>query len=454
MLRDSKYKKNLLFVHLMATHFPYCEVIPKDFATDFVNYDGIKMDYSVMGFHLANIKNKQGMEAAGSLMLSNDCYDRSVRYVDYVTNQLIETARTQQKPTILVYFSDHGEAPFLGTAHESRMHSHFHVEIPFLVWANDAYKQHYSTTITNLAKNTNKPGSLLDFSYYLSDIARIDGIPNTKTRSIFSKNYLPFERKTLHGKINYDVFDENADYAERSRGNIRNIKARFGTAVQSKVWAHRVNTLGSMIEAREIFPGIEMDLVFDSDKKQFFVYHPPAPNVGLTLASQLRQDDGKVHYWLDWKNANPENLQSALETLEGLNDTHNIKQRAILESGTLSKSMSIFKRAGWNTSYYLPTKIIAKCMSNCSNEEKSKLANQLLENRKKFGYGTVSVDARLLQFFDKHMAQAFNDEESKIYIWDQSIDVSDKNALSRMEKYITHKNVGVLLVNFPSPFDL
>lgn len=453
-LNDKKHTKKLVFVHLMATHFPYCDVVPKDFARDFMNYDGIKMDYSVMGLYLADVKNKRGMEGAGRLMYANDCYDKAVRYVDLVVSSLIETARTQQKPTLLLYFSDHGEAPLLGTAHESRMHSHFHVEIPFFIWTNKAYQKHFPQSVKAIANSRLKPGSLKDFSYYIADLAQIKGITDTSSRSIFSTGYEVFARKTLHEKISYDNFDENADYSERTRANLNEMKTEFGPANFAKVWAHRVDSLGAMMEAKELFAGVEMDVVFDAKLNKFFIYHPPAPNVGLTLSTQLREDNGKVHYWLDWKNADTENLRPALERLTALDNKYDIKKRVILESGKVFKDIATFKQSGWNTSYYLPTEKITECIQSCDDQGKSALAKQLLENRDKAGYRTVSFDARFLEFYQRYMARQLNKEGVKVYIWDPSIDISGKNALQRMEKYIKNSKVGVLLVGFPSPFDL
>jgi len=454
VLSDKKHNRKLLFVHLMATHFPYCEMMPSDFAKDYVHYDGVKMDYSMMGFHLMSAKQERGMPAAIALMQSGDCYDRAVRYVDSVVRELIESARGRKEPTLLVYFADHGEAPMLGTGHESRMHSHFHVEIPFFVWANTSYKQKYSVKMKNLKNNINKPGSLLDFSYYLSDAEDIKGISAIKSRSIFSAEYQSFDRKTLHGAVGYDTFDKGADYSERTRGNLNQVKAKLGEKKYSKIWAHRVDTMGSMMEAKDLFAGVEMDLVFDSAKKQFFVYHPPAPNLGLGLESQLKQGSDKIRYWFDWKNASKDNFKLALERLESLDRKYKLKDRIILESGILEKSFGMFKKSGWNTSYYLPTDKGIECVKTCSAQQKEKLASEFLHNRHKFGYRTVSFDFRLLEFFDKFMAKELNRENVEVYTWDQGIDISDESAVEKLEPYLNNSNVGVILVNFPSPFDV
>lgn len=454
LLTQNNHKRNLLFLHLMATHFPYCEIVPSDFAQDFVGYDNITMDYSVMGFHLMNMKKHRGMEGARQLMYAGDCYDRAVRYVDFTLRELIESLRSKTQPTLLIYISDHGEAPILGTGHESRMHSHFHVEIPFFTWANDAYKKQYSEKVQSIASNVDKPGSLVDFSYYLSDIAGISSIQNVEKRSIFSPGYEAFTRKTLHGKVGYDTFDEKADYSERTRGNLNAIKNKYGTQKFSKVWAHRVNTIGSMLESKELFSGIEMDLVFDIEKQQFFVYHPPAQNVGLNLQTHLRQDNGKTRYWFDWKNANAQNFKLALARLENLDKIYNLKDRIILESGTRNKSFSVFQKNGWHTSYYLPTNKILKCIKNCNESEKVALAKKLLNNRRHNGYDTVSFDYRLLDFFDTYLDKALEKNITQVYTWSHHTDISNKNAVEQLEKFINHPRIGVVLVNYPSPFDL
>ena len=57
----------------------------------------------------------------------------------------------------------------------------------------------------------------------------------------------------------------------------------FQSVYSSKVWAHRVNSIEKYQEARDIFSGIELDLMFDVASNTFDVNHPPAKSINLSL---------------------------------------------------------------------------------------------------------------------------------------------------------------------------
>lgn len=51
----------------------------------------------------------------------------------------------------------------------------------------------------------------------------------------------------------------------------------------SKIWAHRVNSIEKYEEARDLFSGVELDLVFNDLNNSFDVNHPPAKIINLNL---------------------------------------------------------------------------------------------------------------------------------------------------------------------------
>lgn len=454
IILKNKSKKRLIFLHLMAPHFPYCNVVPEDFISRQAGYNNIKVDAAFLGSPYLQNYAANKMEFLTGLLNSINCYDIAVRYVDHVLNEIINLADTIDAPTQLLYLADHGEAPIIGSAHESRTHSHFHVEIPFILWANQVFKNTNKDKIEAIQKNINKPGSLVDFSYSIADLVNTKGIPGIEERSIFSKNYRPFNRTTLHRKINYDTFDKNADYVERSRGNLNEIRSKWGAEALSKVWAHRVDSIASFMEAKDIFPGIELDVVFQKQIKKFFVYHPPASNPGLTLEKYLRQDDGKKHYWFDWKNVEKDNIEAAISNLSTLDEKYTIKKRVIVETGVSISDVSKISQQGWQLSYYLPTHEILNCIKSCSHSEAGKLAATIMKRVGNHSFSAISFDARLLPFFNSHLDKFIENNKLKVFIWDQSIDISSEKAPQRLEPYLTHRLIDVVLVDFPSLFDL
>ena len=87
---------------------------------------------------------------------SVNCYDDAVAYVDWLLDSMIRHAADRSEPVSLIYFSDHGEAPLLGTGHEATRHSAYQVEVPLLFWANDAYKALYPETLVSAGRNARR----------------------------------------------------------------------------------------------------------------------------------------------------------------------------------------------------------------------------------------------------------------------------------------------------------
>jgi len=117
---DSGEPNMALFVHLFAAHWPYCDAYPQQFR---------------------QFREPLGEKFFGAAREPGDvnCYDDAVTYVDWLVDQIITLAQGRTRPTAVLYFSDHGEAPLLGTGHESAKHSSYHLEIPFILWTNDAF---------------------------------------------------------------------------------------------------------------------------------------------------------------------------------------------------------------------------------------------------------------------------------------------------------------------------
>lgn len=453
VLKRKQNKKKLVFLHMMSTHFPYCGIIPEEFEHPNGKIFDIPIDLRFFGplFNKHAGRNNLSSVIDGYVQSVN-CYDSAINYVDFVLNKVIQRLNNETEPTVLVYFSDHGEAPTLGTGHESRLHSHFHVEVPLLVWANKAYLDKYPRKISTMQSNREKPFSLVDLSYSIADLAGIDDIPELRSRSFLSEQYVPFSRKTIFGTKGYDTYQSESDYAERSRANLLSLN-KENTTLINKVWAHRVDSMGSLLESKDIFSGVELDVVFSDEKRRFFIYHPPAANVGLSLEQYLIQDNGKLHYWFDWKNATDANIKNAILRLNVLNDKYSLKQRVIIETSFPNIYSESISMEGWISSYYLPTKEILSAM-NDDVEGLSRIAKEIKTIVTTHKYNAISFDWRLLPFFDKYLKQFAVSNDLGIFTWNQYLRIDQEDAPRRIKDILEQHKIDVLLVNFPSPFDL
>ncbi len=448
--------RKLVFVHLMATHSPYCEMIPAAFRSEDGSVFEVGMDRAVYGDALApgGATLFGDGEREGKLVRRVNCYDSAVRYVDTVLDAMIARLEAREEPSIFLYFADHGEAPLLDTGHDSRAHSHFHVEIPLIVWMNEAYREAHPDTARGLERNVHQPVSLVDLSYAIADAAGIGGLSEVPRRSFLSAAYEPFDRTTLHGKVGYDRGPGKSDPVEWTRARLADLGRAHGAGARAKVWAHRINSLGAALEARELFAGIEVDVVYHRKQGEFFVHHPPQPNLGLRLGDLLRQDDGRLGYWFDWKNATPGNLDAALARLETLDGRHGLKRRAVVETARPNARTAEIAARGWVSSYYLPTDAIQRAVERGDEAGKRALAERLLDTAARHGYRAVSFDLTFLPFFDGYLRPGLKARGLRAFAWTHRTEIHEPDAVERLGTYVTDPDIEVVLVGFRSPFDL
>jgi heptose-I-phosphate ethanolaminephosphotransferase len=438
----------LIVLHMMATHFPYCDMVPTDFVEDKTEIDAYPLDKRFLGGMFDSLQASKNHLA--NYTASLNCYDRAVRYTDAQVARVIEIARQSSISTAVLYTADHGEAPLLNSGHDSRQHSHFHVEIPFVLWRDTRFP-------ADVNRNEKRAGSLEDLSYSVAHLMGLQGWPDLNDRSLFSKQYSEAPRTTLNGRVGYDIPQDavhiqgshiTGDHIERIRANL----AILSDADRNKIWAHRVNSGGKMLEVKQAFAGVELDVVYEASA--FQVYHPPAEAVNLTLADQLAQDKDNIGIWVDWKNANETLLPEAMDRLEQLHATYNIKDRSIIEISALDKTAEKLVAAGWRTSYYLPTQPLIECSITCTATEKQARAATLWSEYDAAGFNAISFDVRLVPFVESQMLDRMERDSIPTYSWATAVDMSAPNALPMLRPLLQKQWLKVILVSAPSNFPL
>lgn len=444
--------RKLIFVHLMAAHSPYCRNLPAKIRSADGSIFSLPADAALFGEYRPKGTLSRPNKERRYIERIN-CYDSAVRYVDEVLGGILDRLDQSPRPALLVFFADHGEAPLLGTGHDSRRHSHFHVEIPFVLWANGVFRSAHEERWNSFAANRDVPGSLIDLSFTLADLAQIYGIADMKRRSLVSRDFERFPRATLHERVGYDEWSVSSDPVEKARANMLRLCNKWGERKCAKIWAHRVNSLGAFLEARLVFTGIELDVLFDPKTREFRVHHPPAKDVGLTFEGMLGLDDGKMRYWLDWKNPSVEELSAALERLEFLHQSHDLKDRTIIEMGSVWPEAARVNDGGWRSSYYLPTAAIREALDADDPMRSKKLADELLQTVARGAFGAVSYDARIRPFVDEFLREALQELKLSESTWDSDTSIHLED-ITPLERHMQDRFTDVVLVNFDSPFDL
>lgn len=136
-------------------------------------------------------------------------YDNAVLYNDFVINEII--SRFKDEETVLFYVSDHGEEVddfrnFRGHSEENG--SRYMVEIPFIIYVSDKFKEKYPEAIKNIEKSLNKPYMTDDLIYTVLEIAQIKTKEFDETRSIINEKYNSSRKRIFSGK-DYDTYWKN-----------------------------------------------------------------------------------------------------------------------------------------------------------------------------------------------------------------------------------------------------
>jgi len=119
----------VLFLHSYAGHGDYLLNIPESARRPVDSrLDGIS--------RLAAFGSLAGRDAP--VRLVDQGYDSAMRYVSFSLSDVMTQAKNTDMPTVVVYFSDHGESPYGDFGHDSARFSHEMSRVPFLMYFNDA----------------------------------------------------------------------------------------------------------------------------------------------------------------------------------------------------------------------------------------------------------------------------------------------------------------------------
>lgn len=121
-----------------------------------------------------------------------------------------------------------------------------------------------------------------------------------------------------------------------------------------KKWIHRINSRERLKIMSKKYIGMEMDIMYDTLKNNFEVYHPPEKPNGFLLEdvfSNTRNVSGH-YFWLDFKNLDEKVRNSSCSKLVELAKKYNINKNIIIESSD-PEALAAFTDSGFYTSYYI-----------------------------------------------------------------------------------------------------
>lgn len=207
----------------------------------------------------------------------------------------------------------------------------------------------------------------------------------------------------------------------------------------NKVLAHRVNSLEKQKQALKYFNGLELDLVYQKDKNELDVNHPPTASIGLTFETYLSQiESNKFPFlWLDIKKLDTTNADAIILKLNTLFEAKNYPKHKILIETPFPEALPKFTADGYKTSYYLKPDLHKKTGEDLKNE--INYIKIILDQQPAIGISSSYKDYALMkEYFPKKTK----------YIW--AISSPYRFKYKEVRSILEDKNVAIVLTKFQS----
>lgn len=406
--RLGEAKKNVIFFHSYAGHGPYLDNIPFEFrgkVDGFLESRPEAMLTGKLSGHIPNI----------------EAYDSAIRYVDFSVSEAIKYVKKRERPSVLIYFSDHGDSVYGGRGHDSTRFVHEMARVPFVVYFNESAKNELSDLYLKyrrLALN-NQVSTLAQLPNTILDIAGVaiddrDGVFANSNKLIGEQMAkFPVAIRDLPNAITYvnvsnqeiappEKYGRNfvdvTDYATRYMAN-----SVFDAEGGFSLCYHASNTFAKSLRGRLVASCLEADFVVE-DNGEVNIYHPPLPNVGFRGEDFVALAKGKS-VWVDAKNLtsrrNCEVLADFLIVNKGSLSSILVEfpTGSHEYSGELADCVGRLKSEGIRTSYYISTEPAVSCSKLLegggafeTQEVCSRLSNDVLLAHKSKLYTDISFD--------------------------------------------------------------
>lgn len=357
---------HFIVIHMMGSHWNYC---------DRTRGADINLPTAPYYFYL----NKQ-----------NTCYDKSVKYTDQVLEEIHKTLITKPQFKSLLFTSDHADDVFGNKKHNSAFFTEHMTEIPLIFWAGGIFEADRLLNMHNNKKLYFTNDLLFDT---MIGILGLDSEAYVASNDISSRLYTDLINNgtVLNGK--------------RKISKLESIVSKENAQKHKKLMAHRVNTIGALVDAKkQSFNAIEFDVMYDENNDEIVVGHGKKTLTGQKLSEYLTHENHQFNrIWIDFKNLNEENIVVITEKLEVLDKQFDIKSRSLLESGITSHLFSDLSKRGWQTSYYLPTQKILTLIKNNDIGQLNQEAFSLKKQIQSQSVHSVSFDSRLYSFVDSYL---------------------------------------------------
>lgn len=177
-------RSKFIGVHLLGSHTPYRRRYPAGCAV--FNSDSVLS---------RSVYNRLSASQARTVAE----YDNSIRYTDSLLSEIIGMVARQERPAVMIYFSDHGENVYdNGGDYVGR--DDRHVEVPFIIYANPLFAGQNPRLLSRLREVSHCPMTTASLCHLLCTLTGTDYKMYADTLDITSPAYLVTQRY-VDGKL-------------------------------------------------------------------------------------------------------------------------------------------------------------------------------------------------------------------------------------------------------------
>jgi len=187
-----KYDKKFIVMHLYGSHLAYYKRYPDEFNI----FKGVAKGYE--------------SHSKATQQKINE-YANSIRYTDFILDNIIQQLDKQQQASCMVYTSDHGE--YLAdninddfTGHGYPLPHKPEIEVPLIVWCSDQYRQQHPQKWQTIMANVDKKVNTEDMFFAIADLLDIDFRLMQKEKSFFNLDYQPPKVRYTRSASNNRVY--------------------------------------------------------------------------------------------------------------------------------------------------------------------------------------------------------------------------------------------------------
>lgn len=189
-----KTKYNLYIIHINGQHFPYDLKYPPNYAK----------------FKKEEYPSTYASDQPEILAQ----YDNATLYCDYIVDQVI--SKFVDSNSIVIYFSDHSEEVYdyrnyVGhcNASFSKPSLKYQIEIPFMIWMSDEYREKHSDLYKRICEVKDRPFITNRLSHTVLDIVGIKDTIFNPRKSVINEKYDSKSPRIVLKSLNYDEIRAN-----------------------------------------------------------------------------------------------------------------------------------------------------------------------------------------------------------------------------------------------------